>query len=115
MVHHVKFENLEEEFVDLPQVFKNSLQNEVLEIKKLNKESEKFKHVSKDICNIDEAEYVIYSKYMGREYHEQETFIFVNDTGKMVCNLSGREIDLYNMIADCDNLVKTQEYVSTHK
>lgn len=115
MVHHVKFENLEEEFVDLPQVFKNSLQNEVLEIKKLNKESEKFKHVSQDICNIDEAEYVIYSKYMGREYHEHETFIFVNHTGKMVCNLSGREVYLYNMIADCDNLIKTQEYVSTHK
>lgn len=115
MVHHVKFENLEDEFVDLPDVFKNSLQNEVLEIKKLNKESEKFKHVCKDICNIDEAEYVIFSKYMDKDYHDLETFIFVNHTGEMVCNLSGRELDLYNMIVECDNLVETQDYASSHK
>ena len=115
MVHHVKFENLEAEFVDLPEVFKNSLQNEVLEIKKLNKESDKFKHVSKDICNIANADYVIFSKYMGKEFHEHETFIFVNHTGQMVCNLSGREVDLYNMITDCDNLVETEDYTYNHK
>jgi hypothetical protein len=115
MVHPVKFENLESEFVDLPEVFKNSLQNEVLEIKKLNKASEKFQHVSKDICNIDKAEYVIFSKFMGKEFHQNETFIFVNHTGKMICNLSGRELDLHNMISDCDNLVESEEYTYNHK
>jgi hypothetical protein len=116
MVRHVKFENLEDEFVDLPDVFKNSLQNEVLEIKKLNKQSEKYKHVCKDVCNIlDEAEYVIFSKYMSKEFHNLETFIFVNHTGKVVCNLSGREIDLYNMITDCNNLKETEDYSCTHK
>lgn len=116
MVRHVKFENLEDEFVDLPEVFKNSLQNEVLEIKKLNRESEKFQHLCQDVCKtIDGAEYVIFSKFMSREFHELETFIFVNHTGKVICNLSGRETDLYNMITDCDNLIETEEYSSNHK
>lgn len=115
MVRYVKFENLEDEFVNLPAVFKNSLQNEVLEIKKLNKESEKFKRLSTGECNINDAEYVIFSKYMGKEFHEQETFIFVDHTGKMICNLSGRELDLYNMIVDCDNLVETEDYACNHK
>lgn len=115
MLHPAKFENLESEFVDLPEVFKNSLQNEVLEIKKLNKDSEKFWHVSKNICNIENAEYVIFSKYMGKEFHPQETFIFVNGTGKMICNLSGRELDLHHMLKDCDNLVENEEYTYNHK
>lgn len=34
MNHHIKFENLENELVDLQEVLKNSLQNEVLAIKK---------------------------------------------------------------------------------
>lgn len=110
MTHHVKFENLETEFVDLPQVFKNSLQNEVLTIKKLNKESKKYKDVTKSVCNIDKADYVIFSTYMGKEYHTLETFIFVNNTGEVVCNLSGRELDLYNMITDCENLIETETY-----
>ncbi len=110
MKHHLKFENLESELVDLPAVFKNSLQNEILAIKKLDKTCEKFKHIASSICNINDAQYVIFSKFMSKDYHESETFIFVNHTGKMVCNLSGREIDLYNMIKDCDNLIETPDY-----
>ena len=110
MVHHVKFENLESELVNLAEVFKNSLQNEVLTIKKLDKTSEKYKDITNSICDIDKAKYVIFSKYMCGEYHESETFIFINDTGEMVCNLSGRELELYNMITDCDNLIEKQEY-----
>lgn len=110
MTHHVKFENIETAFVDLPEVFKNSLQNEFLTIKKLNKNSDKYKNVAKNICHIDNAEYVIFSSYMDKEYHQLETFIFVNDTGEIVCNLSGRELDLYNMITDCDKLVETEDY-----
>ncbi len=110
MKHHLKFENLEDELVDLQDVFKNSLQNEVLAIKKLDKNCEKFKYISENVCNINQAEYVIFSKFMGKEFHELETFIFIDLTGNMVCNLSGREIDLYNMIKECDNLIETPEY-----
>lgn len=115
MPQRLKFENLESEFIDLPEVYKNSLQNEILEIKKINKDCEKFKNISKDIDGINNAEYVIFSKFMGKKFHELETFIFINHTGKTVCNLSGRELDLYNMIMDCDNLVQTEDYRYTHK
>ena len=111
MTHYVKFENLESELVDLPEVFKNSLQNDVLTIKKLNKESEKFKKVCTYECDLQKAEYVIFLSYIGKEYHEHETFVFTDATGSIVCNLSGKELSLYNMITDCDNLVESEEYV----
>ncbi len=110
MKHHIKFDNLEEELSDLPEVYRNSLQNEVLAIKKIDKSCEKFQSVVDSFCDLNLAEYVIFSKFMGKEYHDLETFIFVDATGKSVCNLSGREIELYNMIKDCDNLVESKDY-----
>ncbi len=110
MKHHLKFENLENELVDLQEVLKNSLQNEVLAIKKIDKNCEKFKNAVDSFCDLDLAEYVIFSKFMGKEYHNLETFIFVDGTGKNVCNLSGREIELYNMIKDCNNLIEAKDY-----
>ena len=111
MTHYVKFENLESELVNLPEVFKNSIQNEFLTIKKIDKQSDKFKRVCTSGCDLQKAEYVIFSSYMGKEYHELETFIFLDSSGSIVCNLSGRELDLYNMITDCDNLVESEEYI----
>lgn len=99
-----KFENLEEELVNLPDVLKNSLQNEILTIKQLDKKGEKFAYVSKNIHDLSDAEYVIFSKYMNENYHESETFIFVDSTGRQVCSLSGRDTDLYDMIKNCDKL-----------
>jgi hypothetical protein len=111
MSQTIKFENLEEELVDLTDVLKNSLQNDVLTIKKLVKSCDKFKHISKNISDLDEAKYVIFSKYMDKKYHDSEAFIFIDSTGKTVCSVSGRDMDLYNMIMDCDNLVeKKDEY-----
>ena len=110
MKHHIKFANLEEELVDLPEVLKNSLQSEVLAIKKIDKSCEKFKKSSENFTDLNSAEYVIFSKFMGKEYHNLETFIFVDSTGKSICNLSGREIELYNMIKECENLIETKDY-----
>lgn len=110
MKHHVKFENLEEELVDLQEVLKNSLQNEVLEIRKVDKSCDKFQNMMNQFCNLDASEYVIFSKFMPKEYHELETFIFLDSTGKTVCNLSGRDLDLYNMIKECNNLVESKDY-----
>lgn len=110
MKNHIKFENLETELYDLPEVFKNSLQNEVLDIKKLNKTCEKFKKIAKMSCDLEDAEYVLFSKFMGKEFHNLETFIFIDHTGKVVCDMSGREIDLYNMLMECDNLIEAKVY-----
>ncbi len=108
--YHEKFENLEEELVDLQDIYRNSLQNEVLTIKKLNTESEKYKNVSQNVCDLSGAEYVIFSKYMNKDFHDLEKFIFVDHTGKTVCTLNGRELDLHNMIKDCDNLREAKQY-----
>ena len=110
MKHHLKFENLEEELFNLQDIFKNSLQNEVLAIKRLDKTCEKFKHISDKTSNIYDAEHVIFSKFMCKEFHNLETFVFVNTTGELVCNMSGRDIELYNMLKECDNLIETPEY-----
>ena len=106
----VKFENLEEELVDLQDILKNSLQKEVLEIRKVDKNTEKFKTLLEDFSDLNSVEYVIFSKFMAKEYHELETFVFIDSTGKTICNLSGRDVDLYNMIKECDNLVEATEY-----
>ena len=109
MGQFIKFENLEEELVDLSDVLKNSLQSEVLSIKRLVKDCDKFKRISKAEPEIEKAEYVIFSKYMNKKFHDSEAFIFVDATGKNVCSLSGREIDLYDMIMDCKNLIEKKE------
>ncbi len=104
-----KFANLEEELVNLQDVLKNSLQNEVLTIKKIDKAGEKFNSIVDRFCNLCNAEYVIFSVHMCKDYHESETFVFIDETGNNVCTISGRELDLYDMIKNCDNLVE-QKY-----
>lgn len=110
MKERLKFENLEEELHDLQDVLKNSLQNDVLEIRKVDRSCEKFKKLSGDFSDITAAQYVIFSKFMPKEYHDMETFVFVDSTGKTICNLSGRDIDLYNMVKECDNLIQNDKY-----
>ncbi len=107
---HEKFENLEEELVDLQSVLKNSLQKEVLDIKQLDKQSQKFQDVSKKFPLLKEAEYVVYSKFMSKEFHESESFIFIDKTGHTVCTLTGRDLELYEMIKNCETLRETQVY-----
>lgn len=107
---HDKFENLEAELVNLQNVLKNSLQKEILEIKKIDKNSDKYKKISIELPQIIGSDYVIYSKFMTKEYHESESFIFIDSTGNTVCTLSGRDLDLYDMIKKCENLVEAKEY-----
>ena len=107
---NIKFENLEEIFVDLQDIMKNSLQSGILDIKQLNKESDKYKKVIKEFPDLKDADYVIYSKFMSKEFHESEKFIFINQLGNTVCTLSGAELDLYDMIKKCELLKESKEF-----
>ncbi|MEJ2372697.1 MAG: hypothetical protein P8Y22_06390 [Sulfurimonas sp.] len=107
---HLKYENLEDELTELSDVLKNSLQKEILTIKQLNKGSEKYNYVNEKIKNIEGAEYVIFSAFMNEGCHESEQFIFTDKKGSIVCTISGREMDLYDMIKDCENLVESKSY-----
>ena len=108
--HSDKFENLEVELFDLQSVLKNSLQNDVLDIKSINHGCEKFMDTSSKFPELKAAKYVIYSKYMTKKFHDSESFIFVNKTGETVCTLSGRDLDLYDMIQKCQNLIESKNY-----
>lgn len=107
---NTKFENLEEVLVDLQDIMKNSLQNGILDIKQLNKESEKYKKVISAFPALKSAECVIYSKYMTKEFHESEKFVFVDEVGHTVCTLSGVNLDLYDMIKKCEFLIESKEF-----
>jgi hypothetical protein len=105
-----KFENLEEVLGDLQSILKNSLQSGVLDIKSINKDGEKYKGILAQFPQLQDAEHVIYSSYMRREYHESEKFIFIDATGHTVCTLTGRDLDLYDMIKKCDMLKESKRY-----
>jgi hypothetical protein len=107
---HKKFENLEEELTELQDVLKNSLQKEILDIKQLDKESQKFQDVSQKFPLLQDAQYVIYSKFMCKDFHESESFIFINKKGHTVCTLTGRDLELYEMIKKCENLKEAQAH-----
>lgn len=107
---HNKFENLEEELADLQSVLKNSLQKEILTIRQLDKKSIKFHDVSNKFPLLKKAEYVIFSKFMSKEFHDSESFIFVDTTGQTVCTLTGRELELYEMIKKCEKLRESEVY-----
>jgi hypothetical protein len=47
---------------------------------------------------------------MSKDYHESETFVFVDELGSIVCTLSGRETDLYDMIKNCNLLIESKKY-----
>lgn len=101
---HKKFENLQEELVNLQDVLKNSLQKEILSIKQLDKQSQKFHDVSLKFPVLKTAEYVIFSKYMAKDFHDSESFIFVDEKGASVATISGRDLELYEMIKECEKL-----------
>jgi hypothetical protein len=110
-----KFRNLEERLPKLQQVLCSSLQTDFLEIRKINKSCEKFQKLAEKIPEIKEAVYVIFSKYIKREDHEKETFVFISDTGETLGHVSGREIALYGMLEGCGLEVSEEYACSWHE
>ena len=96
-----KFTDLEKQLPKLQQVLRSSLQTDFLEIRKLNKACDKFQGFAKKKPEARRAEYVIFSKYIKREDHENEMIVFVDALGETVCHVSGREIALYGMLEGC--------------
>lgn len=104
-----KYANLESELTHLQEVLKTSLQNDILQIKRVLKGCEKFQKLSQEFPDLKEAEYVIYSQYMTKETHESEYFVFIDSKGQTIFRATGKELSLYNMIEDCSNLVEKKE------
>ena len=110
-----KFSNLEERLPKLQQVLCASLQTDFLEIRKIDKSCEKFQKLAEKIPEIKSAVYVIFSKYIKREDHENETFVFIDGEGESVCHVSGRDIALYGMLEGCGLEVSEEYACSWHE
>ena len=108
-----KYAHLNIELPELPIVLLNTIQSEFLEIKGVNKDCDKFKEACKKFPVLKDAFYVVYSSYVKKSEHEYEKFVFLDEKGKELCDLGGRDFDLYGLLL-CVNIPLTEEYVAQH-
>lgn len=109
-----KYKNLEEKLPKLWKVLISSLQTDFLEIKKIDKSCEKFQKLTKEHPELKDSVYVIFSKYIKREDHQYETFVFIAEDGETLSHVSGREIALYGMLEGCGLEVNEDFQCSWH-
>jgi hypothetical protein len=105
----LKYSNIEEELPKLPKVLLNTIQADVLEVKRVDKTCEKYIKASTEISELKDAYYVVYSKYIDKSNHKYEKFIFLDEDGAEICDVSGIKLDLYGLIS-CTNLSLSEEY-----
>ena len=110
----LKYENLEKELPKLQKVLLNTIQSECLEIKSLQKDCKKYINACTKIPNLKYAFYVVYSKFITKNNHAFEKFIFLDVDGDEVCSVSGSEMELYGILHSCDNLSLSEDYKFTH-
>lgn len=107
-----KYTNIEQEFPKLPRVLQDAIQHDVLEIKRLDCDCDKYQGACGVYPGLERAAYVVYSPYIKRTEHCYETFVFVDALGGIVCHISGNEMELYGLLKPCTNLALTPEYVN---
>lgn len=113
----VKYENLKEELPKLSDVLYNTIQSDILEIKKIDKCCKRFNEAVMKMPQLQETEYVVFSKYIDRGNHTYEKFIFLAEDGKEIFDASGSSLELYGMLG-ATNLHFTKEYkafLKSHK
>ncbi|MCW8894310.1 MAG: hypothetical protein OQK48_04750 [Sulfurimonas sp.] len=104
-----KYENIEEVLPKLPKILLNTIQSDVLEIRKVNKLCKKYLSVCDKKPDIKNAVFVVYSKYIKKSDHSFEKFVFLDEQGAEICHVSGIEMDLYGLL-ECTKLELTEEY-----
>jgi hypothetical protein len=109
-----KYTNIEKEFPAMPKVLQEAIQNDVLEIRRLDINCDKFQHACDVFKELTQASYVIFSPYIKRSEHRYETFVFTDKHGTMVGHINGAEMELYGLLKPCINLSLTPEYANTH-
>lgn len=106
-----KYTNLHELLPELLPVLQESIQSERLEIRKIDKGSEKFMQVVERFPVLKDAVYVVYSKFIKKCEHEYETFIFLDQHGKSMTHIGGRDLTLYGIIKPCEEFAISQDFV----
>ncbi len=110
-----KYSNLEETLPQLQTVLLQSIQSEFLEIQKLDKACMKFKTLLEKKPELTKAVYVIFSRFIKKNEHKYETFVFLDDQGDTVANVSGRELELFGIMEPCINLNISEEFEKQKK
>lgn len=108
-----KYDNLKEVIPKLQSVLVEAIQSEFLEIKKIDKECEKYLKLCENIPELAYAEYVIFSHHIKKNEHKNEFFVFIDSQGGIVRHVSGREMELYGLLAACVELHVSNEFVKT--
>lgn len=106
-----KYDNLKEAIPKLMPVLVEAIQSEFLEIKKIDKECEKFLAVSEQFPEIQKSEYVIFSQHIKKNEHKYEMFVFIDEEGNIVRYVSGSELELYGLLDVCPNLHISDEFI----
>ena len=108
-----KYDNLKEVMPRLQSVLVEAIQSEFLEIKKINKECEKYIASCSQIPELKHAEYVIFSHHIKKNEHKYEVFVFIDGQGNIVRDVTGREMELYGLLNSCSNLHISDEFVES--
>ncbi|MFZ3052756.1 MAG: hypothetical protein WA099_05045 [Sulfuricurvum sp.] len=108
-----KYDNLKEIMPKLQPVLVEAIQSEFLEIKRINKECEKYIASCAQIPELKNAEYVIFSQHIKKNEHKNEIFVFIDSEGGIVRHVTGREMELYGLLASCTTLHVSEEFIET--
>ncbi|MDD5718048.1 MAG: hypothetical protein PHW64_09670 [Sulfuricurvum sp.] len=110
-----KYANLHEVIPNLMPVLVEAIQSEFLEIKKINRECEKFIASCGRFPELQNAEYVIFSQHIKKNEHKNEIFVFIDKEGATIRHLTGHEMELYGLLDSCSNLHLSDEYLESQK
>lgn len=110
----LKYENIKEELPMLSEILLNTIQADILEIKRVDKCCKRFNEAMQKVPKLQDAEYVVFSKYIERENHPYEKFIFLSKEGEEIFDASGTQMELYQLLA-ATNLRYTPEYEASLK
>lgn len=114
-MHNIeKYDNLKDVMPKLQPVLVEAIQSEFLEIKKINKECEKFIASCDQIPELKNAEYVIFSQHIKKNEHKNEIFVFIDAQGGIVRHVTGRDMELYGLLQSCTTLHVSDEFVESH-
>jgi len=99
-----KYSNIDDVLPNLSCVLKEAIQAESLEIMTVDKQCTKFLKAVKEHPDLSHAEFVVYSPYVRKADHPFEHFVFLDRSGKSICHISGREMELFGLLEPCTNL-----------
>jgi len=106
-----KYDNLKDVIPNLMPVLRDAIQSEFLEIKKINRECEKYIASCTHFPELVNAEYVIFSHHIKKNEHKYEMFVFIDGNGNIVRHISGADMELYGLLDSCTDLHISDEYV----